>query len=110
MATENLMRDAAAFADGYAPDPSDHPDLESRVVMYRRAVESGDRRAVAVHSRTLMRFVGHLGIGVPTTAGPDNGPTLADLQARAVELGLPKSGTKAQLASRIAEAENTDES
>lgn len=103
--TERTLKDAEAFAAGYAPDPSDHPDLSSRVAMYRRAVESGSTRAVAVHARTLMRFVGHLGVGTPVTAGGDDGPTKADLQARAEELGLPKSGSKAALASRIAERE-----
>jgi hypothetical protein len=105
---ENTTRDAASFAAGYSPAAGDHPDLESRVVMYRRAVDSGDRRAEAVHARTLMRFVGHLGIAEPTTAGADTGPSKADLQARAAELDLPTSGTKAQLASRIAEAEGDE--
>lgn len=104
---ENTTRDAASFAAGYSPAAGDHPDLESRVVMYRRAVDSGDRRAEAVHARTLMRFVGHLGIGTPTTGG-DTGPTKAELQERAAALDLPTSGTKAQLASRIAEAEGNE--
>lgn len=34
-----------------------------------------------------------------------NGPSLAELQARAKDLGLPAYGTKAQIAQRIVEAE-----
>lgn len=102
-ATERLLRNAKAFADAYAPGDDDHVDLESRVVMYRRAVESGSKRAVAVHARTLMRFVGHLGLDVPGSAA--DGPSKAELQEQAEALGLSKRGTKAELAERIAEAE-----
>lgn len=66
----SAQTDAAAakrFADAYTPSDGDHPDLASRVVMYRRAADpkTGSKRAEAVHARTLMRFVGQLGLKVP---------------------------------------------
>lgn len=64
----SAQSDAAAakrFAAAYRPSDSDHPDLSSRVVMYQRAVEDGDKRKVAAHARTLVRFIGHLGLDVP---------------------------------------------
>lgn len=65
MATEKAVRDAKAFAAAYKPSEDDHPDLESRVVMFRRAVEGGSPRVIAAHARTLVRFVGHLGLKIP---------------------------------------------
>ncbi|MGZ3140811.1 hypothetical protein ACVDFE_02160 [Lentzea chajnantorensis] len=41
------------------------------------------------------------------TDTPTSGPTLAELQARAKQLQLPTYGTKAQLADRIEQAEQT---
>lgn len=65
MATEKDIAGAERFAASYKPGDDDHPDLESRVVMYRRAVEGGDKRVIAVHARTLVRFVGHVGLDIP---------------------------------------------
>lgn len=107
MSTERDVRDAKAFAAAYEPSEDDHPDLESRVVMYRRAVEGGDKRVVAVHARTLMRFAGHLGLDVPSGSA-DEGPSKAELQDEAEALGLSKRGTKAELAERIAAAQSGD--
>ena len=68
--TETVKRDAKAFAAAYKPSEDDHPDLESRVVMYRRAADpkTGSKHAEAVHARTLMRVVKHLGLDVPKPA------------------------------------------
>lgn len=108
MTTIRDLRDAEAFAAAYEPSEDDHPDLESRVVMYRRAAASGSKPAEAVHARTLMRFVGHLGLDMPDAG--DMGPSKDELKDRARELGVPVSGSKAELASRIAAAEAENES
>lgn len=48
-----------------------------------------------------------VGYSAPAVKSPDadEGPSYRDLQARAKELDLPASGTKEELAARIAEAE-----
>lgn len=72
MSAQTDIRDAKAFAAAYKPSEDDHPDLQSRVVMFRRAVESekGTKRttAQAVHARTLMQFVRSLGLEEPKPA------------------------------------------
>lgn len=60
--------EAKRFAKAYKPSEDDHPDLESRVVMFNRAVEAKDDRAVQAHARTLTQFVGLLGLEVPKPA------------------------------------------
>lgn len=102
MSAQTDLRAAKAYAAAYEPAEGDHPDLESRVVMFRRAVENDHTRVQAVHARTLMRFVGHLGLDVPSGSA-DDGPSKAELQAAAEERGLSKSGSKAQLQARIDE-------
>ena len=101
---EAMLRDAAAFAKSYTPQDGEHPDLESRVAMYRRAVKSGDKRRTAAHARTLVRFarnVGRLEVTSSSSTSSD-GPTKAELQAEAESLGLSKSGSKGELQARIA--------
>lgn len=63
--TERLVADAKRFAESYTPSDEDHPDLHSRVVMFRRAIDQGDKRAVAIHAKTLTRFLGHVGVEIP---------------------------------------------
>lgn len=65
MAVEKNIAEAKRFAQAYRPSEDDHPDLQSRVVMFRRAVEDGDKRKVAVHARTLVRFVRNVGLEIP---------------------------------------------
>lgn len=100
---ERVMREAASFAKGYKPAEGDHPDLESRVTMYRRAVKGGDKRVVAAHARTLVRFARNVGAIGDTSSSSDDGPSKAELQAEAEALGLAKGGSKAELEARIAE-------
>lgn len=68
MGSASDVRDAKAFAAKYRPAEGDHPDLESRVVMFRRAVKKGRERTIAVHARTLVRFVRQLGMEIPKPA------------------------------------------
>jgi hypothetical protein len=69
MSAQTDLRDAKAFADAYKPSESDHPDMHSRVVMFRRAVESekGTKRTTrqAAHARALVRFVRQTGGTIP---------------------------------------------
>lgn len=107
---EKMIEDVKRFAKSYRPQDDDHPDLESRVVMFKRAVESGSKRTIAAHARTLHRFLGHVrpdAIGSKrsssTAAATDDGPTKRELQAEAEARGLSKSGSKADLQARIDE-------
>lgn len=65
MGSSSDVRDAKAFAAKYRPSDDDHPDLASRVKMFRRAVDSKRERVIAVHARTLVRFVRQLGLEIP---------------------------------------------
>lgn len=111
MSTVSDVKAAEKFAASYTAEDGDHPDLESRVVMYRRAVKEGDKRKVAIHARTLMRFVANVrgrdegtrASSSSTSSSTSEGPTKADLKAQAEKLGLPTSGNKADLEKRIAE-------
>lgn len=78
MSADRYARDAKAFAAAYKPSEDDPQDLESRVVMYRRAVKGGRERTIAVHARTLVQFVDQLGLKIPKapakkTAGSSSG-------------------------------------
>lgn len=72
MSAQTEIADAKRFAAAYKPSDSDHPDLESRVVMFRRAVasEKGTGRTVgsAVHARTLLRHLRQTGVEIPKAA------------------------------------------
>lgn len=103
------VKAADKFASSYAPAEGDHGDLESRVVMYRRAVKSGDKRKIAIHARTLMRFVSNTrgadeatrSTSSSSSSSSGDGPSKADLKAQAKALGLPVSGSIKDLEKRI---------
>lgn len=69
MSVQTDIDAAKRFASAYKPSEDDHPDLSSRVAMFERAVDSekgtGRTRVQAVHARTLVRFLGHIGETVP---------------------------------------------
>lgn len=69
MSAQTDIAAAKRFAAAYKPSEDDHPDLASRVAMFKRAVadERGTKRtrAQAVHARTLVRFLGHVGVKIP---------------------------------------------
>lgn len=83
MITDRKAVDAVqAFADSYEPDPAvDHPDLHSRVVMFRRAVEGGDDRHVQAHARSMVRFMEQVGIDPAGDVKPYAKWRKADLEA-----------------------------
>lgn len=59
---------AKAFAEKFKPSEGDHPDLHSRVVMFRRAVEGKDDRHIQAHARSLVRFLAQVGVDIPKPA------------------------------------------
>lgn len=108
MGTVSDVKAAEKFSASYQASDDQHPDLASRVAMYRRAVKDGDKRKVAIHARTLMRFARNTG-ALTSSSSDDDGPTKAELQAQAEALGIPKSGSKSDLEKRIAEKRAADE-
>jgi hypothetical protein len=69
MITDKKSVDSAkAFAKAYKPSEDDHPDLQSRVVLFDRAVAGKNDREIQAHARTLVRFLQHLDIEIPKPA------------------------------------------
>lgn len=99
------IEQAKALAGSKSAMDSASGDLAGHVATFRARLEADGAEAVGTvaYARTVVDLARVEGISLTSSSG-DDGPTKAELQAQAEALGLPKSGSKADLAKRIAEA------